>query len=70
MAVFKAGMRLFGKQFSGWDETIWVAVLKARMRLFGWQISGWDEIIWVAVLRLVCNYLGGSFKAGMGLFGC
>ena len=40
MAVFKAGMRLFGKQFSGWDETIWVAVLS------------WDEIICVAVLRL------------------
>ena len=29
------------------------------MKLFGWQFEGWDE-----------DYLGGSFKAGMKLFGC
>ena len=62
-------MRLFGRQFYVWDETIWVAVCKAWMRLFGKQFSGCDETVWVAVLRLVCNHLGGSFKARMGLFG-
>ena len=44
---FKAGMRLFGWQFQGWEGIIWLAVLrlrldyfgrcfKAGMRLFGW----------------------------------
>ena len=51
--VFKAGMRLWG------------GILKAGMRLHGRQFSGWDGTIWVAVLRIGCDYLGGSFKAGV-----
>ena len=35
---FKAGMKLFGSQFNGWDDTTLCGKFKAGIRLFGWQI--------------------------------